>query len=139
VAGIRESAAKTLPLMKDPRAIGPLIAMLDDQNTSVRWWAARGLEDSTDPRAVSALTARLRSHDLLVVEADASFFIRRAVPGSEEVLIEALNKRGNGGLAETLLNSGNGKLENAAFAWTRAHDLMVLPSSGGGVRWGSGR
>ena len=52
---IRESAARTLGTMKDPRAVAPLILALNDPLTAVRSAAIESLAKLKDPRAIEAL------------------------------------------------------------------------------------
>ena len=72
------------------------------------------------------------------------FFIERGEPGSEDALIEALNKYGgnDGGLDMALyfLDSGNPKLEDAALKWGTNHNYPIgQPGSSGlhgNLQWG---
>ena len=45
--------------IKDPRGVGPLIARLNDEDATVRGYAAEALGDIGDPRAVEPLVAVL--------------------------------------------------------------------------------
>jgi hypothetical protein len=94
-----------------------------------------------DPRAVNVLLAALRERDLAVVAGAYSFFIERGEPGSEDVLIQALNAHGSGATAVAFLNCGNSALSKAAGEWAEAHGYEVQQWYGtaGHARWGSGR
>lgn len=59
--------------------------------------------------------------------------------GTEEALIEALNKFGYKRMAEDYLNCGNKKLEDAARQWAEEHGYEVVTGRGlPRVVWGSG-
>lgn len=55
----REEAAEALGEIRDPRAVDPLIAALNDRNPEVREEAAEALGKIGDPRAVEPLTGLL--------------------------------------------------------------------------------
>jgi len=90
----RRLAALGLGLMKDPRAVEPLIAALRDADRLVRSSAARALEDIGDRRAIEPLRALLGDEDEVVrynaaealggLGADA----RAAVPALEKALAD---------------------------------------------------
>jgi len=52
---VRWEAARALGVMRDPRAVDPLIAALGDRDPDVRRKAALSLGKICDPRAVEAL------------------------------------------------------------------------------------
>jgi hypothetical protein len=60
-----------------------------------------------------------------VIAGADEFFILRGEPGSEDALIEALNKSGDDNMAEDFLNSGNQKLHDAAMAWADNHNYKT--------------
>jgi HEAT repeat protein len=153
---VRAGAARTLGEIKDPRVVEPLVAALRDPGWAVRhmaaqalgkmgalaiepvmaalgdahWWvrkgAAEALGESNDPRAVAALLAGWRAHDLVVIAGGCRFFIRKGEPGSEDVLVRALNAHGDVSMAQYYLNSANSKLEKAARDWAQAHGVIVI-------------
>jgi hypothetical protein len=112
-------------------AVEPLIAALKDPNPVVRRYAAGALGVLEVPRAVDTLLAGWREDDLLLIAGASAFFIRRGEPGSEDTLIRALKAHGSIGMAETYLNCGNSALEAAADEWARAHGFRVLQMRGG--------
>ena len=76
----------------------------------------------------------------LDVIADAStFFIKKGKSGSEDVLIQALNKTGHSSLAQDMLNCGNAKLHDAATDWAAKNGYEVTYNAGAKTAsWGSG-
>ena len=99
-------------------AIEPTIAALKDKESNIRRRAASILlETSTsgstvsvrDPRAVQPLLAALRDRDMEVIAVAYDFYIVQGVPGSEDILVEALNKIGDIKMAWIFLNSDNSK------------------------------
>ncbi len=112
---VRRRAVRTLGKIKDPRAIEPLIALMKaDGDCYVRKSAARAIGEINDPRANEILIPALKNKDWEVIEGAYRFYIRRGEPGSEAVLIEALNKFWNKTMVIDFLNSGNRQLGEAA-------------------------
>lgn len=121
-----------------PPAIGPLVAAL--QNGVVTVIAAEVLGESDDPRAVEALMAGLKRKDLRIVAGAYRFFIRRGQPGTEPVLIEALDLQSDVLMANDFLSSGNPVLEQAAKAWNAKQGVLGVTRIGSaGPRWGERR
>ena len=79
----------------------------------------------------------MSEHNVYAIAGAFQFFIERGEPGSEDALIEALNKSGNLNLAYALLGCGNLKLEREANRWLTKNrvPMMVL----GNFVWGSKR
>jgi HEAT repeat protein len=150
---VRSGAAWALASIKDARAVEPLIAALKNPASDTRTEVAEALGQFNDPRAVSTLLAALRARDTAVIAGAAYFFIGRGEPGSEDALIEALDKLGNNvddstkNMAQGFLNSGNSKLEQAARTWAARNSIPIMTtlpgiasgSRGRGVEWGSNR
>jgi HEAT repeat protein len=139
---VRRRVAWVLGDIKDPRAVEPLIAALeDDADSIVRWNSATALQEIGTPAPERMLPA-LRERDLAVVAKAYPFFIVRAEPGSEEVLAQALNAHGTLEMAMDYLNCGNGLLGGAAQRWAKAHGYseVSIPGFGeGGGHWGGRR
>lgn len=134
----RADAAEALGNIADPRAVSPLIAALKDQQPDVRRAAARALGKIDDPQAIATLEQALRDKNWEIVCAASSFYIRRGEAGSEDTLIEALNRVGGQEMAEVFLNSGNQKLEDAAREWASKNNYEVTFLQGtGSASWGS--
>jgi HEAT repeat protein len=163
------SAARVLGNIKDPRAIDPLIARLKEPGNNVPWYAAAlggigtpavepliaalknsnsdvrerealALGEINDPEAINFLLAAWKARDFHVIVGADSFFIKRGEPGSEDLLIEALDKFANVGMVEDFLNSGNAKLGDAARAWATSRGFPIMTTPGvGSAHWGGGR
>lgn len=135
--GLREQSARALGEIKDPRADGPLIAAMKDSDARVHQIAAEALGEINDPQAVNFLLSALREHNTDVIAGAYDFYIRRGDPGTEDALIEALNKSGDTEMAEDMLNSGNTKLHDAANNWASANHYEVNYMPGGkATSWG---
>jgi HEAT repeat protein len=140
-ADVRKGAALALGQINDPRAVAPLIALLNlpapkdpnlvGQDSNVRNAAACALGKIDSPEAVNFLLAALREHNTVVIAGADSFFIRRGEPGSEDALIDALDKSGDHYMAEDFLNSGNQKLYEAASSWASRNNFVTnyMPSN----------
>jgi len=104
---------------------------------------AEALSRIKDPRAVGALVAALRERDMEVISAVYEFFVARAEPGSEDILIEALDGSGDTTMAEVFWECGNPKLQSAAAGWAGRHGYRRVKRFGmaGGepLLWGSSR
>ena len=134
---LRQYSAKALGEIKDSRADQPLIAALKDSDGNVRLAAAKALGEMDDTQSVTFLLSALNSRNTEVIAGAFRFFIQRGVPGSEDALIEALNKSGDQYMAEDMINSGNTKLHDAASEWASAHNYEITYMAGGGsTSWG---
>ncbi|MBE3115556.1 MAG: hypothetical protein IMZ59_08590 [Actinobacteria bacterium] len=77
---------------------------------------------------------------LIAITAAHSFFIHRGEPGTEPILIKALNKHGNKSIGEAFLNCGNIKLEEAARSWAFFNGFTIIQNYRADFpRWGSHR
>lgn len=106
---------------------------LDDKERNTRFWAARTLMfmldgDVLDYRIDDALMEALKSKDIIVLAGAYRFYLEKRVPGSEEILITALNSFGTSGMAEAFLSSDNGMLYEAAIDWARAYNYQIVGS-----------
>jgi HEAT repeat protein len=123
-------------------AVEPLIGALLDPNSDTRQRAATALEAIGDPRAYDVLLKAFRAHDTSVIMGASRFFIERGESGSEDGLIDALDKTASQDEAESLaqefLNCGNPKLEAAGQQWASAHGYRTFAvSAGDHIAWGS--
>lgn len=118
--------------------VEPLIAALNEPDDHIRTLAARTLalivtvrilmqmpEDPTREKAVDALIARLKMHDDASISGAYSFFVALGIPGSEQTLIETLDRSHDWWQAAALLTCGNAKLEVAARKWLTGHGFPV--------------
>ena len=108
-------------------AVDPLIAALKGKDKDKRSRAAMALGTSDDPRAIDALDAALKEHDLVVV-AGAYFFFRKRGGAPNAVLIEALNAHGSIEMAEYFMNSRDPVLEKAAKEWASKKGYLMIPT-----------
>jgi len=136
--GVRGSAALALGEIKDRRAVGPLIALLKSRTAGDRNSAARALGEIRDRRAANALQAAFKRRDAEAIVGSHNFFIERGEPGSEDVLINALEESGTISMADDFLSCGNAKLEEAARTWAKDSGHVVRRRSGAAT-WGSAR
>jgi HEAT repeat protein len=135
---IRRNAAKALGRIKARSAVEPLVEALEDTEISVRMSAASALAEIKRSRAIEVLLSKSRSRDLAVVAGAYRFFIARGEGGTESVLIEALDKYGDAGMAKDFLNCGNARLNDRAGKWLSRHGYVVIPTSQreSPLRWG---
>jgi HEAT repeat protein len=143
-SSVREGVIHSLGKMKSTiDVVGPLIGAFEGAQgaSNVRAQAAEVLARSHDPRAARALMAALAARDTVTICAAIGFFVAKGEPNSEAALIAALNKSCTISAAETLLNSGNPVLREAAQAWAKESNFQILlfPSSANPTTWGSGR
>jgi HEAT repeat protein len=129
--GLREQSARALGKIKDPRADGPLIAAMEDSDERVHQIAAHALGEINDPQAVNFLLKALREHNTEVIAGACDFFVQRGDPGTEDALIDALDRSGDTDMAQDLLNSGNTRLHDAANNWAAANHYEVNYMPGG--------
>jgi HEAT repeat protein len=127
-----------LDKFKDPRIVEPLIPLLQDKEGFIRGIAAEILGKSNDTHAVNALLAAFKEHNTDVISGAYDLFIQRGEPGSEDELIQTLNRHSDGVLAQHMLNSRNAKLEDAARIWAKNHGDQMEPHDSGPL-WGSAR
>jgi HEAT repeat protein len=153
---VRIGAASALGALKNPRAIPPLAAALNDPDLSVGKSAASALGEFgaaavepliaavadpavrvkrdvagalggiQNPRAVRFLLAAAKAPDLEVVAGAWFFYLDRKAPGSEGVLMQALEAFGGKNMAEGFVNSRNHLLEEAGLRWGRAQGYSLM-------------
>jgi len=136
----RESAAKALGNIGEP-AIEPLFKALEGEGYYVQRRVAMALGYINNPVAVEFLTGALKDKKLDIIAGAYYFFIRRGEEGTEDILIEALNKHGNEYMAEDYLNCGNGQLAKAARTWATDHGYTITqwPIGDNGKSWGANK
>jgi len=136
IKGLQDSdtripAIQTLSNIGEP-AVGPLIEILRrDPNKAVRLAAASALADIDDPQASAALNDVLKTGNLEIVAAVYRTLIRRGTPGTEHLLIQALQTYGNAPMAKDFAYSENPLLKTAATDWGGRNRFVV---AGGPVR-----
>jgi len=106
---VRWTATLALWGIKDPRAVGPLIAALKDTGADMRKWAAWGLGNIKDPRAIEPLIAALNDTDADVRGYAAMTLGVMKDPRALEPLIAALEDTDAGVRTGVALGLGNTK------------------------------
>ncbi len=115
-------------------SLEPLRTALVDKDPAVRLSAFSVLLNAhlgSDSDAKAALIGVLTRRDIEVIAKHYDYFIFQGVAGSEDILIQTLEGKGNKGMAEIFLNSGNSKLKAAATAWAAQHGLVVTSEMSG--------
>jgi len=100
----------------DARAVDCLIDIASHYHPLQRE-AVSALGQIEDARAEAYLLTLLDGRQLALVSCAHDFYIRLGKPGTESVLIDALNEHGNSDMAEDLGVCGNPLLEKAARQW----------------------
>jgi hypothetical protein len=90
-------------------------------------------------KALAPLVEALKHRDYEFIADLMLFYLEFGKPGSEPVLIEALNRHGDTVTALQFLQSGNSKLEDGAYSWAAANGYEVTGSFSGPGTWGAGR
>ena len=138
----RTAAAEALATIGTP-AVSALAGIIaDERNKYARLAAARALADIPDSRAAAALDEALRDDpDPELAAAAYRFIVRRGKPGTEAVLVEALQLYGALRMARDYIESGNPILAEKAAEWAakRALPMQAVSGEGAGLRWGGGQ
>lgn len=110
-------------------AVEPLIAALNDKNTTHRFWIARTLAGIKDDRISEPLILAFKNKDLEVIAGGSSFFVNRYNFRKEGILMEALNTYGDSATANTFMNSSDKELERIGRQWAenRGYTILQLP------------
>ena len=140
VEWVRANAVTALGEIGDSRAAHPLLDMLRTR-TDVWEEAAAALAEIENPDAERALIDALHRRDWRVIAAAHRLYLERGEAGSEDLLIEALNREGDSTVANAFLNSSNSQLAEAARAWAKKHgyEIWSLPPDPKAVKWGVAR
>ena len=88
--------------------------------------------------AEKALLDALKDKNVEVIAGAYSFFIRKSISGSEDLLIQALNRYGTRILwmAQDFQDCGHPPLVNAVKKWAAENNYRIDPSSGhSGPKW----
>jgi hypothetical protein len=118
-------------------AIEPIIIALKDKDSFIRERMAWALAFSRikDTIVENALMDALGKKDLSVIAWAYLFFIRKGKTGTEDLLIQALDKYGYDMMASDYQNCGNAKLQEAAKRWSEKHS-RPLPKPMLGISMG---
>jgi HEAT repeat protein len=121
---VREESVKALGEIKDSRAVQPLINALNNEHIGVREEAVKALIEIGTP-AIEPLNHAIKENNLRVVANAYYFFICIGEPGTEKILVEALQKYGTKNMAIDFINCGNIQLKEAAYKWTESHGYKI--------------
>ena len=137
---LRETACYVLGEIGSVDAVEPLIERLNDEDYDVRFSAGEALNKIETNPEIESMIAAFENEDLNITAKYYVYYILRGEPGTESILIKALNKYGNVTMVEDYLNCGNELLEDAAETWAENNGYMVIPSFGDNdsPQWGSG-
>jgi HEAT repeat protein len=137
--------ARALGRLEDGRAVAHLVQALRDDDLRVRSSVAGSLARFGGKEGLDALAGAIERRDYDLVKSQYRLFIGLGFPGSEDVLIQALemqrDKESARHMAGTFFFCENEKLENAARRWANLNapvlisDLEVGPE----LTWGRRR
>ena len=146
-------SARALGQIKDMRAVQPLIAIIQNEDT-VRGQAAyagiAAMGNVAQPLTQPFLLDALQAHNLKVLADCYDFYIMQGDPVAIPDLIAAMNfyadaygnydDNGMVALAERYLNCGNDDLHAAAIGWGESHNFQVevTPCPEVAAVWGQG-
>lgn len=125
---VRQEAVKALGKIKDSRAVQTLINALNDEYPDVREEAVKALIEIGNP-AIGPLDHAIKGNNLRVVADAYYFFICIGEPGTETMLVEALQKYGTKRMAIDFINCGNIQLKEAAYKWSESHSYKIKEST----------
>lgn len=135
-----ESLQRLWEKRREPPPVAEIARLFDDDRSS-HAAAARLLQSAGGAEAEAVLLQELRRGNTVAVAAAYDFYLRRGEPGSEPLLVRALQDHGTKEMAVALLNSGNGALASAAQEWaaSRGYEIRTETASETTTRWGQGR
>jgi hypothetical protein len=122
--------------------VNTMIEKMKDNEQAVRFAAGDVLVQMLkyDPNAIDILTSAIDNGGIKIIAKNYPFYIRLGQPGTEKILLKALNSQFNQEMCVDYLNCGNTELESGASDIAAKHGYWVTPSFGGhgGPKWGSG-
>lgn len=154
-ATVRQQAIIALEGIPDARILQPMIDALSDPDQEVRLEAASGVSTHTDARTAQTYLSALSVEDFILISYRFSWYFQAAVPGTEVILVELLNKLGfqetyeqyisispylpPKEIAQIYINSGNQILEAAAMDWAarNGYTLVKAADPANYEQWGS--
>lgn len=125
-------AAAALGTLKEPRAVPPLIELLQDEAT--RWHAAQALGEIGGPAAEKALMDAMRRKEYAIMAGAHAFYLRRGGPGMEEALLDLLYQSNDLAVAQTFIVEGSPSLAKAARTWAEGRGF-TLEKTRDGYSW----
>jgi hypothetical protein len=100
----------------------------------VLYWLWKQYHDSS---AIAPIIAALDKEDMAVIAGAYYYFLEEGKPGTEPLLIKALNDYGQLEMATDYINCGNTLLQKAAEEWATKNGLTIVKSEySRGRQWG---
>jgi len=138
--GSNENAEELLAYIGAP-AVDALMSKMKSKSQKVRFSAADVLVRMSkfNPDAVKNLTDVIDSESLGAISKNYPFYIRLGSPGTEELLLSALESNFNRTMCVDYLNCGNSKIEDGAKFIANINGFNVFVEEGfhSGPKWGS--
>jgi len=133
----RRRAVRALKEINDPCAAETLMkASAEDPDCCVRKFAARALGEINDPKTAKYLDDAVKRKNLEIISGAYRYYVRKGEPGTEDVLVEAMQKyRYDKTMILDFVSCENEKLKQAAekIATERGY---ALTSDWSGPKWG---
>lgn len=135
---VRRRSVRAMKEIKDPCAAQGLVkAAATDVDCCVRRFAARALAYINDPQAKQFLNEAMTKKNLEIISGAYAYYIRKGVPGTEDVLVEALKEWSyNKKMVLDFACCGNEKLRQAADEIVRQRGYRIA-SDWSGPKWGT--
>ncbi|MEL7609457.1 MAG: HEAT repeat domain-containing protein [Bacillota bacterium] len=137
------SCTRALGLLGGDRAISLLVTTSYDGDEQIRMQMIGVLCDMSHPLITERFNQALEEEDIPVIASACYYFIYLGEPGSEPLLIKALEEYGNAGMLNGYLNCGNQQLEDAARTWAKNNNygIISMPALPGNssTQWGAGQ
>jgi hypothetical protein len=124
-------------------AVPILKTKMQHSEQKVRFAAADALVKMTKyhPNAVESLNEAIDRRNLAAIALNYPYYIRKGIPNSEDILLDALRYNFTRAMCVDYLNCNNGYLEEEAtkIANLRGYEVYSMPGTHRGPRWGSER
>jgi len=135
---VRRRSVRAMKGMKDPCVAEGLVkAAATDADCCVRRFAARALADINDPRAAEFLNEAMTRKSLEIISAAYPYYIRKGLPGTEDILVEALKECSyNKKMVLDFAGCRNEKLKQAADEIAKKWGYRIA-SDRPGPKWGT--
>ena len=133
---VRRRASRALKDIKegcDPKALKN--AAQQDTDCCVRRFAAKALAEIKDPSVTEFLDDAMRKKNLEIVSAAYVYYIKKGEPGTEDILVEALQEFYEKKMVFDFAHCGNEKLKQAADEVAKKR-RQNISSDWSGPKWG---
>ena len=135
---VRRRAARALKEVKDacdPKALKN--ATQQDIDCCVRRFAAKALADIKDPSVAEFLDDAMKKKNLEIISSAYAYYIKKGEPGTEDILIQALQEFYDKRMVFDFAHCGNEKLKQAANEVAKKRGQKIS-SDWSGPKWGVG-